>query len=204
MPDLLRVNICPVCRFPKKKKSCDSVTSGQGLGFTFYCIPCLLILPNIYLKSKYTVSLHFHMTCHLRSYSFLKAESKVPAHRYCIYTLWKTLSKSCQGWHNSYRLDTLSTDISPSSITQGKGSEPFQGRGLCHRWQRLTTDGARKDLEENDNQEWDGPGDTGKSRLWIEEEDWYRKSLNMKLSPASRDEDTRTKVAAHMRAHDNR
>lgn len=203
--DLFRVNICPVCSFPEKEKSCDSVTmnavrSGQGLGFTFDCIPCLLILPNIYLKIKYTLSLNFHMTCQLRSYSFLKVESKVLAHRYYIYALWKTLSKSCQGWHKSYRLDILSPEISPNSITQGKGSEPFQGRGLCHRWQRLTTDGRRQDLEENNNQEWDGSSGTGANRLWIEEEGWYRKSLNMKLSPASRDEDTTTKVVAHVTA----
>lgn len=56
---LFRVNICPFCSFPEKEKSHDSVTtnpvrSGQ--------IPCLLILLNIYFKSKYTTSLHFHKT----------------------------------------------------------------------------------------------------------------------------------------------
>lgn len=29
-------------------------------------------------------------------------------------------------------LHTLSTGISPNSVTQEKDSEPFQGRGLCH------------------------------------------------------------------------
>lgn len=29
-------------------------------------------------------------------------------------------------------VDTLSTGISPNSVTQRKDSEPFQGRGLCH------------------------------------------------------------------------
>lgn len=98
-------------------------------------------------------------------------------------------------------LDTPSREtISPNSVTQGKDSEPFQGRGLSYRWQRPKTDGTREDLEENDDEEWGGPGDTGTRRLWIEEEDWYRKSLNTELSPAIWAEDTGTEVVAHLRA----
>lgn len=68
-------------------------------------------------------------------------------------------------------LDTLNREtISPNSVTQGKDSKTFRGRGLCHRWQRPKTDGMRKDLEEDDDQEWNGPGDTATSGLCIEEE----------------------------------
>lgn len=83
--DLLRVNICLVCSFPEKEKSHDPVTmntvkGGQGLGFKFVCIPCLLILLFFFFKSKHTIALCFYMTCHLRSYSFLKMQGKVSAH----------------------------------------------------------------------------------------------------------------------------
>lgn len=85
--DLLRVNICLVCSFPEKERSHDPVTmntvkGGQGLGFKFVCIPCLLILLIFFFfsKSKHTIALCFYMTCHLRSYTFLKMQGKVSAH----------------------------------------------------------------------------------------------------------------------------
>lgn len=51
-----------------------------------------------------------------------------------------------------------------------KDSETLQGRGPCHRWHRPKTDGMKKDLEEDDDQERNGPGDTAASGLCIEEE----------------------------------
>lgn len=63
-------------------------------------------------------------------------------------------------------LHTLSTGISPNSVTQEKDSEPFQGRGLCH------TDGKglkqmvqERTWKEMTGMGWDGPGDIGTSRL---------------------------------------
>lgn len=111
--------------------------------------------------------------------------------------LWETVSKSWQAWDKSCMSDTLNREpISPNSVTQGKDSESFQGRGLCHRWQRPETDGMKKDLEEDHNQEWNWPGDTVTSGLCIEEEGWYRKYLNMKLSPANCAEDTGAEAVA--------
>lgn len=111
--------------------------------------------------------------------------------------LWETVSKSWQGWDKSCMLYKLNREtISPNCVTQGKDSETFQGRGLYHRWQRPKTDGMKKDLEEDDNQEWNGPGDTATRGLCIEEEGWYTKCLNMKLSPANCAEDTGAEAVA--------
>lgn len=69
-------------------------------------------------------------------------------------------------------LDTMNREtISPNSVTQGKkDSETLQGREPCHRRHRHKTDGMKKDLEVDDNQERNGPGDTATSGLCIEKE----------------------------------